>query len=208
MRKIASILIMVTLLVSLTGCSVKVDVAEVDKMYIQEAELTDKEKALVNMVTTDEMPYMVEFSLDDTVKSWQNNIYELEGDQWKFVSGGIRQFDETQGKIAFSFDNIGYGMRIAIENRGSNSYEDTPDFDFEGMGTSNAYLTNQKEVVYEKEIPLVIQVHTSKNNIQCILPEYGFENPKLYSEAGYEKVYALTCLFSQKTVKELSDMKK
>lgn len=76
------------------------------------------------------------------------------------------------------------------------------------MGTGNAYLTNQKEVVYEKEIPLVIQVHTSKNNIEYILPEYGFNNPKMYSEAGYEKVYALTCLFSQKTVKELSDMKK
>lgn len=45
MRKIASILIMMTFLVSLTGCSAKADVAEVDKMYIQEAELTDKEKA-------------------------------------------------------------------------------------------------------------------------------------------------------------------
>lgn len=51
---------------------------------------------------------------------------------------------------------------------------------------------------------MYIQVHTSQNGVSCLLPEYGFYQPQLYKDLGYEKIYAITCLFSQKTVNELS----
>lgn len=214
MRKIASILIMMTLLVSLTACSKKTDVTEiaagtqVQKMYIQEAELTDEEKSLIKLVGVEDMPYIVEVSLDDTVKSWQTNIYELENGKWKLISDGVEEFIEPYTRIALTFKNIGYGLKIAIENCGYDSYKQKPDFDFEGLGTGNSYLINQMEIEYEKEIPLVIQVHTSKSNISCISPEYGFYDPKMYADLGYEKVYAITCVFSQKTVAELAQANK
>ena len=90
-----------------------------------------------------------------------------------------------------------------MEGQGSNSYKIDPDFNFEGLGTATTYLTNKQTIECENEIPLVIQVHTSKDNISCLSPEYGFYELQEYEDLDYEKVYAITCIFSRKNVNEL-----
>lgn len=66
----------------------------------------------------------------------------------------------------------------------------------DGMATTTSYLSNRTEIVYEKEVPIAVQIVTSKNEISSYDPEYFFQ-PEEYEKFGYEHVYALTVLFSQ-----------
>ena len=69
-------------------------------------------------------------------------------------------------------------------------------------GFATSILSEKKEVVYEEEIPLVIQVIISKNEIHSYQVDY-FHFLKEYEKLGYEGVFAITVRFSQKTVAEL-----
>ena len=175
-------------------------------MYIQKAELTEEEQAILAFVGPENPPYILDFVVDSAVESLQINTYELKGNEWRrIVGGGGQKLSEPKGRMAFTFDNIGLGLRTAVEDHGSASYQFGNEFGFEGLGTTTSYLTDQTAIEYEKEIPLVIQIHTSKNEISAPFPEYGFYEPQTYADLGYEKVYAITCLFSQKTVGERSE---
>ena len=55
---------------------------------------------------------------------------------------------------------------------------------------------------HEGEIPLAVQVITSNNQIMSYQVDY-FHSPEEYEKLGYEGVFAITILFSQKTVGEL-----
>jgi len=202
MKKMANILIIITILFSLSACSL--DNMSDDKMYIQKSELTEEEQSILEFAGTEKPPYILDFVVDDTVQSLQINTYELKGSEWKLIAGGGQQLNVQKSRIALTFDNIGLGLRTAVEHKGSNSYISENDFEFEGLNSTTSYLTDKTPIEYEKEIPLVIQIHTSKNNIYSVFPDHGFFEPQTYADFGYEKVYAITCLFSQKTVNELS----
>lgn len=204
MKNLASALAIIAILFSMTACSSSKTAKE--EMYIQNAELTEEEQSILEFVGSEKPPYILSFFVDETIQSLQINIYELQGDEWKMISGGGgTQLNEPNSRIALTFDNIGLGLRTAVERKGSNSYKTERDFDFEGLNTTTLYLTDKTTIEYEKEIPLVIQIHTSKDTISSVSPEYGFYEPESYANAKYEKVYAITCLFSQKTVNELSE---
>lgn len=203
MKKKLYVLTVITTLFTLTACSSAN--TKTNKMYIESAKLTEDEKALIELVGVEEIPYIVDFSVDDTIQSLQINTYELENNEWKLISGGGgRQFTDTHGRMALIFDNIGCGLQTALENYGYNRYGTISNSNFEGMGEYTSFLSSKTAIEYEKEIPLVIQIYTSKDTIQSLSPEFAFYEPQTYEDLGYEKVYAITCLFSQKSVKELS----
>ncbi|MEG0272744.1 MAG: hypothetical protein RR514_03590 [Christensenella sp.] len=204
MKKTASALAIIAILFSTTACSSSKTAKE--EMYIQKAELTEAEQSILEFVGSEKPPYILDFLVDDTIQSLQINTYELQGTEWKLISGGGgTQLNEPQSRIALTFDNIGLGLRTAVENKGSNSYKTERDFDFEGLSTTTSYLTDKTMIEYEKEIPLVIQIHTSKDTISSLSPEHAFYELRTYANSKYEKVYAITCLFSQKTVNELTE---
>ena len=68
--------------------------------------------------------------------------------------------------------------------------------DPEGMGRTTALLSGRTEIVYEKEIPLAVQINTARNEVLSYDPEYFFQ-PEAYEEQNYEHVYALTVTFSR-----------
>ena len=72
------------------------------------------------------------------------------------------------------------------------------------MSCGSSRLSERREVVYEEEIPLVLQVVTSKNGTVLYDVDYFFQ-PEAYEDLGYEHVYAVTVMFSGKTVYELVD---
>lgn len=67
------------------------------------------------------------------------------------------------------------------------------------MSTSwaTSLLSRQEEIRYEEEIPLAIQIVTTKNEIRSFDTSYFF-HPEEYEQYGYDHVYAVTVLFSQK----------
>ena len=57
MKKMACLFIVITLLFSITACSLRT--AKNDKMYIQKATLTDQEQSILDLVGSEKMPYIL-----------------------------------------------------------------------------------------------------------------------------------------------------
>ena len=122
------------------------------------------------------------------------------------TGGGGQAFSDTKGRIALGFERLDEGMRVAIQSEhtgGSTEYQSERNEDLEEIGSfATSILSEKTEFNYEEEIPLVVQVITSKNEIVSYQVDY-FNSPKEYEKLGYEGVFAITIRFSQKTVGEL-----
>lgn len=168
-------------------------------LYIEKAQLTAQEEAIAELLGADTRGHQIyDFTLDDTVQRLQTNIYQLEDGEWMRTSGGDQAFSDTQGRIALQFERIADGVRIALQSEhsgGSTSYQSEPEEPLPGS-YATSLLSDRTAIVYEKEIPLVIQVVTDKNEVVSYQPDYFFQ-PEEYEKLGYEGVYAITVWFSQ-----------
>ena len=108
--------------------------------------------------------------------------------------------------IALSFERLDEGIRIAIQSEhtgGSTKYDSERNEDLNEIGSyTTSILSEKTEFVYEEEIPLAVQIITSKNEVVSYQVDY-FHSPEEYEKLGYEGVFAITVRFSQKTVAEL-----
>lgn len=186
MKKLLRILSLTLTLFVLTGCTSTA--ISSDEMYIEQAKLTDKEQAILDLVGENGNPYVLDFIVDDTVRTLQINTYELQNGKWHLISGGGgHAFGDRVGRIALSFDKIEYGIKTAIQSehtKGSTSHYIPKKEALEGMGTATSRLTNRTKIEYEKEIPLVLEITTTKNEVRSYAPDYGFANPQKYKELG------------------------
>ncbi|MCD8192568.1 MAG: hypothetical protein LUD55_07245 [Oscillospiraceae bacterium] len=204
MKRILSLLVCVVLIFSLSACAED----NSKQMYIEAAQLTEEEQNIAELLGLNQEHLIYDFSLDDTVKSMRINTYELIDGEWNIISGGGGEaFEDLGGRLALEFENIGDGLKVAVQsehNGGSTSYFNEIKNDITGMGLTTSVLTSQKEITYEEEIPLAIQIITSKNEVHSYVVDYFFQ-PEEYEKYDYEYVYAITVLFSQKTVGELTN---
>lgn len=197
------ILALFALLALLAGCSAEAAPA----MYIEPAELDEKEEAVAKLLGADTDQHLFDVVLDGTAKKVSVCIYELVDGKWALRSGGgglaindIEE-DDTTLRMAFGFDDLRGKFRQAIQfsNGDFSAVTHTPPEEpetEEGMGRTTSYLSNRTEIVYGQEIPLAIQINTTKNEVVSYFTEYFFQ-PEEYEKFGYEHVYALTVTFSQ-----------
>lgn len=197
MKKVFALLALLTLVL----CSCTAEAAP--EMYIQPAELNEEEEAVARLLGADTDQHLFDVVLDGTAKKVSVNTYVLEGGEWKLVTGGggmALKEGVKQGRMAFGFEDLRGECREALQfgkdftavKYGSPEEADDP----EGMGRTTSFLSNRTEIVYEQEIPLAIQINTTKNEVLSYDPEYFFQ-PEEYEKLGYEHVYALTVTFSR-----------
>lgn len=203
-KRVCALLLCVLLSASLSACTDN----DLDQMYIEKAELTEEEKNIADLLGLNQEYRLYDFYLDDTVKSMRINTYELIDGEWHIVAGGGGEaFEDSDGRLALGFDNLADGLRIAVQsehNNGSTSYFKESKTDMAGMSYTTSTLSDKKEILYDQEIPLVIQIITSKNEVHSYVVDYFFQ-PEEYEKYDYEYVYAVTVLFSQKSVSELAN---
>lgn len=195
------ILALFALLALLAGCSAEA----APSMYIRPAELNEKEEALAQLLGADRDQHLFDVALDGTAKKVRTVVYELEDGEWRVVSAGNIALNEgsKKGRMAFGFEDLRGEYREAVQfekdfraaKYGSSEEPETED----GMSRGTALLSNRTEIVYEEEIPLAVQVNTTKNEVTSYDPEYFFQ-PEEYEKLGYEHVYALTVTFSQEAL--------
>lgn len=191
MKKLLALLLMLALL--LAGCSSQ------KPMTIQTAQLTKAEENIKKLLgNAHGCEYIFDFRLDDQVKSVEVNTYALEDGAWKLISGGGGQsMDEKSGRIALKFDMLGADLRVAIQTGDEISASEfrSPEA-LENHGSTATGFMPHAEIEYGKEIPLAMQVNTSKTAIRALDPEGAFRNPEEIAEYGYERVCLLTVMFS------------
>ena len=205
MKRLISLFLVITGMICIMGCS---DTPEKgNKMYIEPAQLTEEEEQIAALLGLNTKQRIFDFVLDDTVQTIQVNSYRLIDGEWKMETGGGGQaFSDTKGRIALGFERLDEGMRVAIQSEhtgGSTEYQSERNEDLEEIGTfATSVLSQRTEFTYEEEIPLVVQVITSKNEIVSSILD-DFYSPEEYEKLGYEGVFAITIRFSQKTIGEL-----
>ncbi|MBQ8298976.1 MAG: hypothetical protein IJX99_03785 [Clostridia bacterium] len=202
MKKTMFLLLISVLLLTLCGCDNEKNKENITNMYIDVAKLTEEEKDIIELTGGKNAGHIFDFSLDENVKSMYINTYQLVNGEWKPINNrSSMAFSDIKGRLAVDFENGFDNLRIAIQSGNSNgSFSNTSDVEkdkYKGMGVSTSLLANKTEVVYEKEIPLAIQIITSKNEVSSYIVEY-FEKPEEYAKFDYEYVYAITVMFSEK----------
>ena len=205
MKKLMVIVLAIVGMLSMAGCADKEKNEK--KMYIETAQLTEEEEEIASLLGLNTEQRIYDFTLDESVQSIQVNTYRLIDGEWKLEAGGGGQaFSDTTGRIALGFEPLDEGNRIAIKSEhtdGSTEYKSERNEDLNEIGSFvTSVLSGKTEVVYEKEIPLAVQIITSKNEVVSYQVDY-FHSPEEYEKLGYEGVFAITVRFSQKTVAEL-----
>ena len=205
MKKLMVAVLVTIGMISMVGCSDTPKTGE--KMYIEPAHLTEEEEKIAALLGLDTHQKIYDFVLDETVQSIQVNTYRLMDGEWKLETGGGGQaFSDATGRIALSFERLDEGIRIAIQSEhtgGSTKYDSERNEDLNEIGSyTTSILSEKTEFVYEEEIPLAVQIITSKNEVVSYQVDH-FHSPEEYEKLGYEGVFAITVRFSQKTVAEL-----
>lgn len=199
MKKIIAIILALTCLLGVVGCGKTND----NKMYIEPAQLSKEEENIGKLLGLDTDHIIYDFTLEDGIQTMEVNTYILIDGEWDMISGGGQVFEDTTGRIALGYDKIAEGVRVAIQSdneNGATSYTPTIDEDFSKMTIGTTKLNNRTKISFDEEIPVVLQIMTTKNGIRNQPIEQFFE-PSTLEE--HEYVYAITVRFSQKSVSEL-----
>ena len=194
------------LIIVLSGCTILNTENQTPNMYIEMAQLTEEEENILQLSEPEEKCYLYDFYLDDTVKTIQINIYELIDEKWEnTLDGETIEFEDLQGRAALILDNIGFQAYLQNEDEfilSAYYLEQTEELDYY-MASVLTSLQERKEIVYEQEIPLAIQIKTTQDKIHSYNVDFFFK-PKLYAQHDYEHVYAITILFSPRSYDDLT----
>ena len=139
-----------------------------------------------------------DFSLDDKINSIKIKTYQLTDGRWEIMSENESlEFTDSKGRIALQFEDISNELKVSVQGEHSNSafsYFGEIKNDNDNMSISTSALTDTEKISYEKEIPLAVQIITSKDEVNSYDPSYFFK-PDEYEKYGYEHVYAVTVTF-------------
>ena len=208
LKRYCPLFLAVLLALSAAGCGVTGHAA----MSVHPAQLSAEEEALAKLLDVNMDSYRIfDFQMEENgnsgVQSVQVTLYELEGGEWTVKARNQRAFSDALGRLALSFGKITEGVRLTVQSENvfdSMSLDMEAEADTSSMSYTTSMLTESAVMELDKETPLAIQIVTSKNDITSYGVQY-FDMPREYAKHGYEHVYAVTLMFSQKTVYELAD---
>lgn len=204
-KRYAALFLAAMLALSLAGCGMNEDKNKNKDgdMTIAPVQLSQEEEALAQLVALDMDSYRI-FDFQVTgAKSLQFNTYELAGGEWNRIQGGGgADLSAENGRVALTFGRMTDGVRLAFQTDGqimSSTIQPEPGDDVSAMTFTTSVLGEAKAVELEQEIPLAVQIVTSKNEIRSYDVTY-FGMPREYAKHGYEHVYAITVTFSAQSL--------
>lgn len=200
-KRYAALLAAAALALALAGCGVGEKDDGKLEMTIAPAQLGEEETRLAELLALEMESYRIFQFQAEGAKTIQFNLYELVDGAWSPIQGGKgERLSAGTGRLALTFGKITDGLRAACQTEGqvtSASIQPEPGDDVSAMTFATSTLEKAKAIELEREIPLVVQVVTSKQEIRYYDVDY-FEMPREYAKHGYEHVYAVTVTFSEK----------
>ena len=141
---------------------------------IAPAELTPEESALAQLLNVKLDGYRIfDFAVgkagDGGVKSVQITLYELKDGEWVPASQNRRALSDPEGRLALGFSKIPEGVELTFQ---SESLSSTLSLDasvggsVSSMTFATSVLTESVPIEVDKEVPLVVQIATTKNEIR------------------------------------------
>ncbi|MBD5133712.1 MAG: hypothetical protein HDT38_04475 [Clostridiales bacterium] len=205
-KRYISLLLAALLLLALAACGADGKKDKKAAMTIAPVQLTEEESDLMELLDIDPAAYRI-FDFDvDGAQSVRLRAYELADGDWDCVVHGAHGATDGEGRIALTFGKMTDGGRMACKD-GSGVF--SQDFvmepgDTSGMAFVTSTLSGSASVKLDEEIPLVLQIATSKSEFSTYGVEY-FGMPRELVKGGFEHVYAITVTFSSKAASEPID---
>ena len=134
---------------------------------------------------------------------------ELYSDVYKWMKENW--IDYVVPQVYFSFERLDEGLRIAVQSEhtgGTTEYKSEHNEDLDKLCSyATSVLSEKTEFVYEEEIPLAVQIITSKNEVVSYQVDY-FNSPEEYEKFGYEMTYFRPPKgeFSERVIKNVKDL--
>ena len=193
-KRCVSLLLAAALALSLAGCGANGD-KDKNKggaMTIAPAQLSEEEQALADLLALGMESYHIFDFQVEGAKSIHLRAYELSDGEWNCAEHGVLEAAGGAGRVALTF-----GKMAGKDAAGIFSSEVTmaAGDDAASMTFATATLTESAKIELDQEIPLAVQIATTKNEIRSYEVGY-FHMPREYAKHGYEHVYAITVTFS------------
>ena len=196
MKKFISILMILVVTLSLSSCANKENNEKVNNSKIELASLTEEESNILQLFGVDTTSKVFDYVVDEKATSMAIKQYILDENlEWKENGGSSVSIEDLKGRIAISI-NDNSSIRIAIQDKnGVGAWISDPESleDIQAHAKSTSWA-NSSDIAYNEEIPLVIQINTSSNEIASYGVESFFDTQRL---KGHDKVIALTVTFSK-----------
>ena len=208
-KRCVSLLLAAALALSLAGCGANGD-KDKNKggaMTIAPAQLSEEEQALADLLALGMESYHIFDFQVEGAKSIHLRAYELSDGEWNCAEHGVLEAAGGAGRVALTFGKMTEGVRMACKDAAgifSSEVTMAAGDDAASMTFATSTLTESAKIELDQEIPLAVQIATTKNEIRSYEVGY-FHMPREYAKHGYEHVYAITVMFSGKTVYELVD---
>jgi len=200
-RKLFFGMMVLILCFTVAGCS---SAPTFEKMQVKPAELTQDETNILELVQyTNQKSKVFDFQLDGNAKSASVKCYTLdESGKWveRFGSSSTALYGPN-GRISITFGNFDDGMKVAFQQgNGSSGGEIESGQKSQLKDFIQAEIfTDSVDVEYGKEIPLVMQILSTKGEL--VTPEIGwFEQPDKLMAQGYDKVFVVVVSFNDKAI--------
>lgn len=193
MKKIIALMMIVTIVLGMTACGGT-------GMTISKAELNDDEQAIVKLLKNNKETSILDYKVDDTVKSMTINVQELDKNgKWKNVSEGggfgmSENEDRADGRIAIAFRALPDSLYTAFNGSTLNGTDKEPS---KNMAYVTVLLEEPMEIEYGKPVPVALQM-MSKNDSIASSDLGDYYDTKKLTKKKYDHVYAVTVTFSQK----------
>jgi len=202
-RRYGSLLLAALMAFALIGCGTKKDKEKDGDMTIRPAQLSEEEEDLAQLLALGMESHRIFDFRADSARSVRFNTYELVDGEWELLQGGGgSEVAGGKGRIALTFGKIPEGVRMALQTEGTNvstSFQPEPGDDVSGMAFGTSKLDDTADIELEKEIPLILQIATSKSELIMYKVDY-FGMPRELAKHGYEHVYAITVTFSAQSL--------
>lgn len=206
-KRYISLLLGLLMALSLAACGANdKDKEEEGGMTIAPAQLTEEEQKLADLLALGMESHHIFSFQAKGAKSLRFNVYELADGDWSpLPGGGGGGLSAESGRIALTFGKMTEGVRLAYQTEQDNistSFQITPADDVSNMAFATSTLdTDPTAIELDQEIPLVIQIATSQNELRMYKVDY-FGMPRELAKHNYEHVYAITVTFSASSVSD------
>ncbi len=196
-RGLAALLLLLALL-TLGACSRG---AIAKPMRLKAVELTKQEKNLFDMMKEDRTAALYDFLLDAPATAINVHAYELTADgTWSELEGlgsGLLP-NAKRGRVYISFKHIWEGMTLAVQDDDGSASVRTklPESKETQEPVATAVAAAEYDVVWEKEIPLALQIVAPGEQSVSLSVEY-YDRPEELMNQGYSAVYMVTAKFSK-----------
>lgn len=198
-KRYIALLLAALMALTLTACGAALKKDKKASMTIAPAQLSEEETALAELLALGMDSYRIFDFQAKGAKSLEFNVYELADGEWsRLPGGGGVELSQEEGRVALTFGKMTDGVQFALQAGGakySTSVQIEPKDNVSNMTFATSTLDDAAAIELEQEIPLVLQVVTSKNEVRMYKVDY-FGMPRELDKQGYEHVYAITVTFS------------